>query len=280
MGGSRGRISATIITLEAEGTLERTLESLEWVDEIVVVDAGSTDATERIARAHGAHFHVRDWPGYGVQKQRAVEAASGEWIFSVDADEVVTPALAASARDAVSDPGDRVGFRMIRHTLFLGTWLGSRGWWRERKLRLFRRDRGRVEPARVHEGIRVDGPVGDVEGVLLHRPWRSVAHRLEKYNRYSTLEAQIDFEKGRRCGGLGPLLWAAGWFLKIYVKRGGFLHGRAGLLDAGMIAAYAFQRGAKLNELWRRAEASSPPRGGEMQGAARTLPGSQRGDAT
>lgn len=250
----RPGISATVITLNAEALLARTLDSLGWVDEIVVVDSGSTDRTEEIARDHGARFLVREWPGYGVQKQRAVDAASREWILSVDADEEVTPELAESIRRAVSDPGNRAAFRMVRHTRFLGSWLGSRGWWREWKLRLFHRDRGRFDEAPVHEGVRVRGPVGELDGVLLHRPWRSVAHRLEKYNRYSTLEARIDRMSGRPCGGVRPLLSSGRWFLKVWLKRGGFLHGRAGLLDAGIIAAYQFQRAAKVVEMERRSD--------------------------
>ena len=261
MGASRPGISATIITRDAEATVEATLESLAWVDEIVVLDSGSRDATREIARSRGARVLVRDWPGYGRQKERAMREASHDWILWVDADEVVTPELAASLQRALAAPGDRAGFRMVRHTRFMDRWIGSRGWWTEWKLRLFRRDRARFEHAPVHEGLHVDGPVESVEGVLLHRPWRSVAHRLEKYNRYGSLEAEIDWKRGRRCPGILPLLWGAGWFLKVYLKRGGFLYGRAGLTDAGLIAAYAFQRGVKLEELRRERGAPAAPGG-------------------
>lgn len=254
-------ISATVITLNAEDTLDRALESVAWVDEIVVVDAGSRDATPRIAREHGARLLSRDWPGYGVQKQRALEAAGGRWILSVDADEVVTAPLAAAIRDAVADPRGRAGFRMERHTRFLGAWLGSRGWWRERKLRLFRADRARFEDSPVHEGVIVDGPVGRLEGALLHDPWPSVEARLEKDNRYTSLEAEELFRAGRRPGALGPFGAAARWFVKAYLKRGAILHGTAGLIHAGLEAATAAQRHGKLVELWRES-GNSPPRGG------------------
>lgn len=245
------RISAVLITLDAERTLERTLESLAWVDEVVIVDSGSTDATERIARDHGARFLVREWPGYGIQKGRAAAEAGGDWILSVDADEVVSDQLAASIRAAVREPDGHVALKMARHTRFLGAWLGGRGWWTDWKLRLFRADRGRFNEARIHEGVSVDGPIGFLEGPLLHRPWRDVAHRLEKENRYSTLSAQRDYRRGRRAGALRPFVRAVGWFIKEYVVRGGFLHGQAGFLHAGLSGAYAFHRAVKLHELTR-----------------------------
>ncbi len=250
-------ISAALITLNVEDTLERTLESVAWVDEIVVVDGGSRDATPRIARDHGARLLSRDWPGYGAQKQRALEAARGRWILSVDADEVVTAPLAESIRRAVADPRGRAGFRMERHTRFLGAWLGARGWWRERKLRLFRADRARFEDLPVHEGVILDGPVARLHGPLLHFPWPTIERRLEKDDRYTSLEAEQLFRAGRRPGALGPFGPAARWFVKAYLKRGAFLHGTAGLVHAGLEAATAAQRHAKLVELWRGSEEPS-----------------------
>ncbi len=252
----RPTVSATVITLNADRVLERTLESLSWADEIVVVDSGSTDDTEKIARRSGARFLVRDWPGYGIQKQRAVDEATGEWILSVDADEVVSDALAREIRAAVSEPGDRVGFRVPCWTRFLGAWLGGRGWWTDWKLRLFRKDRGRFNDLRIHEGVQLaDGSVGNLGGPLYHYPWRDLAHRREKDNRYSTLAARKDHREGRRANALTPYLRAAGWFTKEYVIRGGFLHGAAGLIHAGLAGAYAFDRSAKLWELEREGAA-------------------------
>lgn len=249
---SRPDLSAVLITKNAERTLDRVIESLSWVDEIVIVDSGSDDSTEEIARRHGARFLTREWPGYGPQKQRAAEASTGRWILSVDADEVVSPELASSIRRALHEPGDKVAFRVYRCTEFLGVWLGSRGWWREWKLRLYRRDRGAFNDEQVHEGISVDGPVGSLEGPLFHYAWRDVAHRLEKENAYATLSAIRDFRRGRRSGALRPYVRAVGWFVKEYLFRCAFLHGRAGLLHAGLTGAYAFQRGVKLHELTRR----------------------------
>lgn len=251
----RPSISATIITLNAGETLARTLESVEWVNEIVIVDSGSTDRTEALAREHGARFVVREWPGFGIQKQRAVDAAEGEWILSVDADEVVSDVLADSIRAAISTPEDHTGFRVACHTRFQGAWLGGKGWWTDWKLRVFRKDAGRFNELRIHEGVQLRGPSSDLEGPLYHRPWRDLSHRLEKDNRYSSLAARKDHREGRRAGTLTPYCRAAGWFLKEYLLRGAFLHGGAGLLHAGLTGAYAFARSAKLLELrWRERE--------------------------
>jgi len=241
-----------MITLDAARTLDRSLASVAWADEIVVVDAGSRDETEAIARAHGARVLRRAWSGFGAQKQRAVEAARGPWILSLDADEVVSPALARSIRERTAEPAGFPAFRVPRHTRFLGRWLGSRGWWREWKVRLFRKGRAHFDGRPVHERLEVEGSVGTLEGPLLHDPWRDMEHRLEKHNRYTTLEARLLFDEGRRSGPLAPFREALRWFVKAYLKRGGFLYGWAGLVDAGIESSVGFQREAKLTELWSR----------------------------
>lgn len=253
-GGTDGEpsLSVTLITYNEEERLARSLESVRWANEIVVVDSGSTDSTRQIAREYTDRVLIRDWPGYGRQKKRAVRAARGDWILSLDADEVVSAELARSIRRAVREPEGHVGFEMARETEFLGTWLGSRGWWRDWKLRLFRPDRGGFDEEPVHEGIGLDGAVGRLEGSLRHYAWRDVEHRLEKENRYSTLSAARDYRRGRRCGAIRPYVRAAGWFIKEYLFRCGILHGRAGLLHSGLMGAYAFHRAVKLHELTAR----------------------------
>lgn len=256
-GASQPSLSATVITKDAERTLHACLGALGWVDEIVILDSGSTDATEEIARRHGARFHRRDWPGYGIQKQRAVGAARGAWILSVDADELVSEPLARSIRSAVADPGGRSGFEVACHTRFMDAWLGGRGWWTDWKLRLFRKEKGRFTPDPVHEGVRVQGRTGRLRGPLYHDPWRDVEHRLSKDNRYGTLAAVRDYRNGRRAGRLTPLVRAGAWFLKEYLVRGSFVHGQAGAIHAGLVGAYAFQRSVKLREIEHRTRTGS-----------------------
>ncbi len=254
---SAPRVSVILITHDEERNLGRALRSVEWADEVVVVDSGSTDRTEEIAREHGARFLHRDWEGFGAQKQRALEQATGDWVLSLDADEEVGPGLRDSILEAARAPGDRVGFEVRMVTRFAGGWLWHRGWRRETHLRLFRRDRGRFPPRSLHEGVEVDGPVGRLDGYLFHYSWTDIAHQVDKMNRYTSLSAGERHERGKRAGALTPFLRGVAWFLKDYLARGGFLHGRAGLVHAGLFGIYSFVRFAKL---WEMDRDEDPPR--------------------
>ena len=183
------RISVLIITLNEERLLERVLESVRWADEVVVVDSGSIDRTEEIARRYTEHFFVREYEGEGEQRRRSLELSSGDWILYVDGDEVVTAQLATSIRAAVADPKGHDGFRVQLHTWLLGRWFGKRGWRKEWKVRLFRRGRGSFSPVRVHSGSVVEGPIGTLAGPLLHFPYRDLEHLTMKMNRYSSTAA-------------------------------------------------------------------------------------------
>lgn len=263
-------ISVILITQNEEENLGRALESVSWADEVVVVDSGSTDRTEEIARAHGARFLHREWVGFGVQKQRALDEATEPWVLSLDADEAVDAGLARAIRRAVADPAGMVGFEVQRVTRFAGAWLGHRGWRRETHLRLFRRDHGRFTPLPLHEGVEVDGPVGRLEGYLLHYSWADIEHQMEKLNRYTTISARERHGRGKRAGALTPFFRGIAWFLKDYVFRGGFLHGRAGLVHAGLFGVYSFVRFAKLWEMDRPEE--PPPAGPAPPGGPEEAP--------
>jgi cellulose synthase/poly-beta-1,6-N-acetylglucosamine synthase-like glycosyltransferase len=248
-------LSVLIITLNEERLLERVLESVRWADEIVIVDSGSTDRTEEIARRFTNRFHVRAYVGEGEQRRRSLELSTGEWVLYIDGDEIVSPQLAASIRRAVATPGPIAGFRVRLHTWFLGRWFGSRGWRREWKVRLFRRDRGHFSPVEVHSGSVVDGPIGTLQGALLHVPYRDLAHMVEKMNSYSTRMAAELWQKGRRSSPGAALVRGLSRFLRDYVAGGDFLYGRAGLVRATVIGYYTFLKYAKLWEAGR----SAPP---------------------
>jgi glycosyltransferase involved in cell wall biosynthesis len=249
---SRATVSVILITRDEAANLGATLDSVRWAGEIVVVDSGSTDGTEAIAREHGARFVVKPWAGYGPQKQHALTLATGEWVLSIDADERVTPELRRAIETAVADPGGRVGFLIERHTYYLGQWFGRHGWWRERVLRLFRRDRASFTGAAVHEHAEVEGPVGVLRGALEHYPYHgSISRHVDQINGYTTLMAVERNRRGASSGAVRPLLHAAGRFLSNYVRRGWFLNGRAGLVAAVLGAFYTFLKYAKLWELGR-----------------------------
>lgn len=251
---ARPSLSVIMITRDEEAALPRALESVRWADEIVIVDSGSTDRTEEIARRYTDRFVFRAWEGYGRQKQHALELATGEWVFVLDADEEVTPGLRRAIEQAIAAPGGFAGFTVELHTAFLGAWFGSRGWRREYKKRLFRRDRARFRDAVIHETVDIDGPVGRLRGVLLHHHYRDLEHEVAKLNRYTSTMAAERLRRGARAGPVGALLRGTGYFLKSYLVRGGFLYGRAGLVEAVLNGMNGFLKHAKLWELGRRAE--------------------------
>jgi len=241
-------ISVLIITLNEERLLEPVLDSVRWADEIIIVDSGSTDRTEDIARNFTEHFHVRRYTGEGDQRNHSLSLAAGEWIFYVDGDEIVSPELARSIRAAVVAPGGFAGFRMELRTRFLGREFGARGWRKEWKVRLFRRDRGHFKPALVHSGAVVDGPVGTLSGVVTHVPYRDIAHLIEKRNSYSTRAASDLAAKGQRSSALGAVFRGAAMFLRDFIIGGDFLYGNAGLVRSSISGYYTFLKYAKLWE--------------------------------
>lgn len=252
-GAARPKISVVMITLNEERMLDAVLRSVEWADEIVIVDSGSTDRTEAIARSHTDHFFPHPYRGHGRQRQRSLELSHGEWILYIDADEVVTPELRSSIQRALADPGAAAGFRMQLHTRFLGRWFGTRGWRREWKTRLFRRDAGEFDDAPIHEGAIIQGRIGTLDGPLLHYPYRDLAHFAEKMNLYSTAMAAESRRRGGRSAALSAPLRGMARFVRDYLFGGDFLYGGAGLIRSAMIGYYTFLKYAKV---W---EAGVPP---------------------
>ncbi len=251
---ARPRLSVMLITLDSQRLLERVLESVRWADEIVVVDSGSSDRTEEIVRSFTPHFQVRDWRGFGVQKQRALELCTGEWVLNIDSDEVVSPELRASIEQAIRAPAGKVAFRMKLATCFAGTWFGAKGWRADRKLRLFRRDLGRFSDHIVHEGVEIDGPVGWVDGLLLHFSYRDIEHYVAKMNHYSSSMATRKLEARGGTGAFGAVLRGVARFWRDWLFGGDFLYGGAGLTRSALAGYYTFLTYAKL---WERGRGGS-----------------------
>lgn len=249
-------LSVLLITLNADRLLDEVLRSVSWADEIVVVDGGSTDRTEEIARRYTDRFHFNSYRGHGLQRQKSLELARGDWIFYVDADEVVTPELRSSIERAMADPRNAAGFQVQLHTWFLGRWLGRRGWRREWKLRLFRRDRGRFDDATIHEGAIVDGPIRSLDGVLLHYPYRDIAHLVEKMNAYSSAMAEEHQIHGHRGSPYKAVIRGGASFVRDFVFGGDFLNGGAGLVRSATFGYYTFLKYAKI---WEARTVKAPP---------------------
>jgi glycosyltransferase involved in cell wall biosynthesis len=246
-------LTVALITRDEEESLPRTLSAVAWADEILVVDCGSTDRSVEIARSFDARVEEVEWRGYGPQKARALELSRGAWVLSIDADEVVTPELAAEIRSLLSGAPECAGYEVEMHTWYLGVWFGTRGWRRERHLRLVRRDRARLRAAQVHERLEVDGPVGRLRGAIRHYSYRDVAHHMEKMARYTDLKARQLHEEGRRSSVAGAVAHAAWSFVSGYILQGGFLYGGAGLANELLGAHANLLAYLKLRELGRAA---------------------------
>lgn len=246
------KLSVIVITKNEAAHIEACLDSVDFADEIIVLDSGSTDATCDIARQRGARVErSADWPGFGPQKNRALALATGDWVLSIDADERVTPELARSIQQALSAP-DAQAYRVARLSNFCGRWIRHSGWWPDYVVRLFRRDSGRFSDVLVHEHVVVSGTTGTLSGHFLHYPYASLEVFVDKINRYSTEAARAAYEKGRRTGVMGPFGHAAWTFVRHYVLRRGVLDGWQGLILAGMAATGSFYRYVKLYWLGKR----------------------------
>jgi glycosyltransferase involved in cell wall biosynthesis len=242
-------VTATIITFNEAANIQAALESLSWADELIVVDSQSTDDTVAIARRFTDKVIVRPWPGYIAQKNFAAEQATHDWIFSLDADERVTPELAAEVKSLLASGPKAAGYRVPRVTFHLGRWMRSTDWYPDYQLRFYDRRRARWSGKHVHESVKADGPVEDLRGELQHYAYRDLAHHFQTMDRYTTLAARQMFEEGRRAGFFDLMVHPPAAFLRNYVLRGGFRDGVPGLIVSAMNARYVGLKFAKLWEL-------------------------------
>jgi glycosyltransferase involved in cell wall biosynthesis len=245
-------LSAVLITRNAAAVIEPCLESLAFADEIVVVDSASSDATAEIARRHGARVVQKEWLGFGMQKQFAVEQAKNDWVLCVDADERISRDLKASIQAAVAAPVSPV-YRMARRNRFLGRWLSHGEGYPDWSPRLFNRMNARWSDDLVHEKVLFAVTPGTLKGDLMHDSNDDLATYLERQNRYTTLAARQAFELGRSASLPHLLFSPVVRFFKFYVFRLGFLDGLAGLLHISIGCMNSYIKYAKLIEL-RRAE--------------------------
>ena len=239
------KISATIITYNEERNLPRAIESLRCADEILVVDSGSTDRTVEIAEKLGARVMDSPWPGYAKQKNLAAEHASHDWILSLDADESLSEALEGEIWRLKKQGPEFDAYTMPRMAQYLGRWIHHSGWYPDRKVRLYNRQKARWQGEFVHESVRVDGRVGHFESNLLHFTCDSLSEHLKTLDRYTTLAAQEIAARKIRVP-LHRLIFDPAWtFLKSYLFQRGFLDGFEGLTIAYMAAFYTFLKYSK-----------------------------------
>jgi glycosyltransferase involved in cell wall biosynthesis len=235
------RLSAIVITKNEAANIAACLDSVAFCDERIVVDSGSDDDTVAIAQARGAAVHYHAWEGFGKQKQVALSHATGDWVLLIDADERVTPALAAQIRDAAAR-ADADGYEMPRLSTFLGRPMRHSGWYPDYILRLFRRGKARISDDLVHERVICEGAVSRLTEPLLHFPVTTLESALSRVDRYSTANAQMLVASGRRVSFASGFLHGLFTFFKTYILRAGFLDGREGFLLAVLNAEGAYYK--------------------------------------
>jgi len=246
-------ISFCLITHNEEDNLPRCLESLKGVArEIVVVDSVSTDGTVQIARAAGAAVFSEDWKGFVEQKNSAARKASNPWVFSIDADEELSPELRESLLRLAEgpEPAPGSGFLVSRCVFYDGRWIRHGDWYPDWVLRLFHRDHGRFTGGLVHERVAVDGPLVRLQGELRHYSFKDTQDHLARIERYAGLWAETQRAAGHTAGPVAPFLHATAKFLRGYLVRGGFLDGATGFKIARLTAYETFLKYSKLRKAW------------------------------
>ena len=246
------KISATIITFNEEANIKAACESLAWADEIVVVDSNSTDATRQVAEACGARVLVNSWPGFGAQKQFAVNQAAHDWIFSLDADERVSDELRDSLAALKQKPDLADGYLIPRRTFYQQRWIRGGGWYPDRQLRFFDRTKGHWKQRHIHESVEMNAGarVSELKGDLLHYTSPDAAHHHRMIGeRYAPLAAQQMFEDGRRTSVFAVASAGPAAFVRSFILKGGFRDGFAGFTIASFAAHHAF---LKHLMLWER----------------------------
>ncbi|NYT86635.1 glycosyltransferase family 2 protein [Pollutimonas harenae] len=240
------KLSVIIITKNEAAHIGDCIDSVAFADEVIVVDSGSTDETREIAAGKGAKVSLTaDWPGFGLQKNRALDLATGDWVLSIDADERVTPELATEIKKELEHPRADA-YKIPRLSNYAGRWIRHSGWWPDHVLRLFKRGTARFSDAAVHESVQTASPVAVLSAHFLHYPYADLESHIAKLNHYSSAAAAMLHARGKKTSTLGAVGHAFWTFVRHYLIRRGFLDGKEGFMLAVMASAGSFFRYSKL----------------------------------
>ncbi len=253
----RKTLTAVVLTRNEASQIRQCLETVRWVDEIVIVDGESTDGTPEICRAFGAKVVSHRFEGdFGQERNIGNDHASGDWVLQLDADDRVTDEFREAAEKILQDNSSYAAYRFRRKNCFLGRWMRYGGW-DHYSLHLFRRGRAFYR-GRVHHELIVDGPIGTLEAPIEHLPFQTLEQFWERQNRYTTLEAKELMEKqgffSQRELRYQTVVRPAKLFWKLYIKKQGFREGMIGLIFCGL---YSFVHFLKWAKVWERQEGSS-----------------------
>ncbi len=245
-----GMLSVIIITKNESDHIGRCLQSVAWADEIIVLDSGSSDNTVEVCQHYTPNVFVTDWPGFGPQKQRALSKATGAWVLSLDADEVVSPSLKREIQQAIKQQEIK-GFEVPRLSSYCGKLIKHGGWWPDYVLRLFQRRCGHFTDDPVHERVIVDGNIARLKSPILHEAFVDPEEVLEKINSYSSLGAEKLFKRGKRttlAQAIGKGMWS---FFRTYIVKAAILDGAEGLMLSISNAEGTYYKYLKLLQFQR-----------------------------
>ena len=242
-------VSVVIVTKNEEKNIREAIESIKKASEIVIVDAFSTDKTLDICRQYTDKIYQSQWVGYAKQKQKAVELTECPWVFILDSDERFTDSLSREIEEVVKKNNIYSGYYVPRKNFFLGKWIRHGGWWPDYTLRLFLKDKAKIEDRKVHEKVVVKGKIGYLKNHLEHYTYRSISDFIKKMNIYSTLSAEELIEKGANPGKITLVVNPLFTFFKMFFLRVGFMDGIHGLILATLYSHYTF---LKYSKVWEK----------------------------
>lgn len=245
----RSKLSVCIITFNEEDRIEDCLKSVQWADEIIVVDSFSSDRTVEICKLYTDKVYINKWPGFVNQKNYAIDKAGCEWILSLDSDERVPEALADEIRDKIiNDDGRYNGFIMPRRSCYMGRMINHGGWYPDYQSRLFRKSSGRIVGIDPHDKVEIDGERKKLKNDLIHFPYRSMVDQLKTIDNYSTIFVDQMIKDGRKLNRLNMFIRPPTRFLETYIWKKGFLDGLPGLINILAASFYVFLKYAKWHE--------------------------------
>lgn len=242
-------LSVIIVTKNESEHIARCLSSVAWADEIIIFDSGSTDNTVEICKKHTPHVYETDWPGFGPQKQRALNKTRGDWVLSIDADEQISKDLQSEVQWAIQSQKNTHGFEIPRLSSYCGKQIKHGGWWPDYVLRLFKKESGKFSDSIVHERVILTGSIGQLKNPILHDSYTSLEEVLSKTNSYSSLGAKMLFDKGKKSSLIQAILRAIWTFFRTYFIKTSFLDGEQGFMLAISNAEVTYYKYLKLHFL-------------------------------
>jgi len=246
----KNSITAIIITLNEEENIEKCLQSIAWVDEIIIVDSGSTDRTEEISKKYTNNFVYSEWSGFGMQKQKALDKASSNWVLSIDADEIITKELRKEIKKIISSENFFNGYKIPRRSFYMGKFIKHCGWYPDYVTRLALRNSCFFSDDIVHERlILTNGKEGFCKFNIEHFPYKNITHHIEKINKYSELSAIKMFENNQEISWLKILITPFFGFFRAFFLRLGFLDGWQGFVVSLSTGFIGFLKYLKLKEM-------------------------------